>query len=72
VSRSLRGVERWRPRHLTDCQRTALEPAHDLGFYETPRTVTYDDIAAELGCAPTTANELLRRAESRIVEALLG
>jgi len=34
--------------------------------------VTYDDIAAELGCVPTTANELLRRAESRIVEALLG
>lgn len=56
---------------LTDRQRTALETAHELGFYETPRAVSYDDIAAELECAPTTANELLRRAEARIVEALL-
>jgi len=56
---------------LTERQRTAIETAHRLGFYETPRAVSYEDIAAELDCAPTTANELLRRAEARIVDALL-
>jgi len=56
---------------LTERQRTAIETAHRLGFYETPRAVSYEDIAAELDCAPTTANELLRRAEARLVDALL-
>ncbi len=56
---------------LTERQRTALEAAHEMGFYETPREVSYEDIAAELDIAPTTANELLRRAEARVVDAVL-
>lgn len=56
---------------LTERQRTALETAHGMGFYETPREVSYEDIAAELGIAPTTANELLRRAEARVVDTVV-
>jgi predicted DNA binding protein len=57
---------------LTDRQREALQVAHRLGFYETPREASYDEIGAGLDCAPSTANELLRRAEACVVEALLS
>ncbi|MFD1646229.1 helix-turn-helix domain-containing protein [Haloarchaeobius litoreus] len=56
---------------LTDRQREALRVAHRLGFYETPREASYEEIGAELDCAPSTANELLRRAEACVVDALL-
>lgn len=52
---------------LTDRQREAVEVAIELGYYETPRQATYEDIADQLDCAPSTANELLRRAESTLV-----
>jgi len=42
-----------------------------MGFYERPRAVSYEDIAAELDVATTTANELLRRAEARVVDAVV-
>lgn len=57
---------------LTDRQYEALVTAHDLGYYETPRSVSFEDVAAELDCAPSTANELLRRAESELVDAVLA
>jgi hypothetical protein len=56
---------------LTDRQREALTAAYDLGFYETPRAASYADIAEVLDCAPSTANELLRRAEATVVAGLL-
>lgn len=56
---------------LTDRQREAIEVAHALGFYETPRDATYADIGDALACAPSTANELLRRAEARLIDAVL-
>jgi predicted DNA binding protein len=56
---------------LTERQREALRVAHRLGFYETPREASYEEIGAALDCAPSTANELLRRAEARVVDALL-
>lgn len=57
---------------LTDRQREALHAAHRIGYYERPREATYEDLAAELDVAPTTANALLRSAENGIVEYLLG
>lgn len=57
---------------LTDRQREALTTAYELGYYETPRTVSFEEVAAELGCASSTANELLRRAESTVIEAVLA
>ena len=56
---------------LTSRQREAIQTAYDLGFYEKPRRASYDEIATELGCAPSTANELLRRAETVVVGAVL-
>ncbi|WP_435358885.1 helix-turn-helix domain-containing protein [Haloarchaeobius sp. DFWS5] len=56
---------------LTDRQREALEAAHALGFYENPRKVSFEDIGAALDCAPSTANELLRRAEAAVMSAVL-
>jgi predicted DNA binding protein len=52
---------------LTDRQRSALEAAAALGYYEVPRTASVEDVATELGCASSTAGELLRRAESALV-----
>jgi len=36
-----------------------------LGYYESPRRATRDDVAA-VGCSPTTAGEHLRKAEARV------
>jgi hypothetical protein len=52
---------------LTDRQREALAAAADAGYYEEPRTATVADVADALDCAPSTAAEHLRRAESRLV-----
>lgn len=52
---------------LTDRQREALVAAVDLGYYEIPRTGDVEDVAARLGCASSTAGELLRRAEQALV-----
>jgi predicted DNA binding protein len=55
---------------LTGRQQEAVQTAIDLGYYETPRQVTYEDIAEALDCAPSTANELLRRAEGKLVRSV--
>jgi len=57
---------------LTDRQREALTTAYELGYYETPRAVSFDEVAAELDCASSTANELLRRAEAAVIGAVLS
>lgn len=56
---------------LTSRQRDAIRTAYELGFYEKPRQVGYEEIGEQLGCAPSTANELLRRAETEIIGAVL-
>lgn len=58
-------------RQLTPRQREALRTAYDLGFYENPRRSDYEELAEALECAPSTANELLRRAETAVVGAVL-
>ncbi len=57
---------------LTDRQREIAEIAVEMGYYDTPRQVTYDDIAAEVDVAPGTVGEILRKVESRLLNALLG
>ncbi|WP_181686926.1 helix-turn-helix domain-containing protein [Halorhabdus salina] len=56
---------------LSDRQREALETAFALGYYESPRRATHEDIAAELECAPATASSHLQKAESKLVGAVL-
>jgi DNA-binding CsgD family transcriptional regulator len=57
---------------LTERQREAVKTAVNLGYYEIPRTATQEDIAAELNCAPSTAAEHLRKAESQVLRAQFG
>jgi len=56
---------------LSERQREALEVAQELGYYETPREATHEDVAAELDCAPATASNHLQKAETKLVDAAL-
>lgn len=50
-------------------QRSALELAVERGYYETPREVTLDELAATLDWPRSTLSYRLRRAESRLMKA---
>ncbi|GAB6878399.1 hypothetical protein JCM17823_06730 [Halorubrum gandharaense] len=50
-------------------QLSALELAVERGYYETPREVTLDELAATLEWPRSTLSYRLRRAESRLVKA---
>lgn len=56
------------PSRLTDRQRAALEAAVSVGYYEVPREGTVADVASVLDCATSTAGELLRKAETVVIE----
>lgn len=57
-------------RGLTERQREAVQTARDLGYYAVPREATVAEVAAELDCAPGTAAEHLRKAESAVMDGL--
>ncbi|WP_254761807.1 helix-turn-helix domain-containing protein [Natrinema marinum] len=59
------------PATVTDRQREALETAVAVGYYEVPRTGGVAAVADELGCASSTAGELLRNAESALVTSMI-
>lgn len=56
---------------LTDRQLEVFETAVEEGYYDVPRRATHKDIAENLGCAPSTVDEHLRKAESRVVSGLI-
>jgi predicted DNA binding protein len=56
---------------LTDRQREALDAAWAAGYYDLPRSCELADVAAALDCGTSTASDLLRRAERRLVAAAL-
>ena len=60
------------PAALTDRQRAALDAAVAAGYYEIPREGSVADVADALDCATSTAGELLRKAEARVVTDLVG
>jgi len=60
-------AERSPGERLSDRQREALAVATELGYYETPREATHEDVAAELGCSAQTAGDHLRKAEAKLV-----
>lgn len=57
---------------LTDRQYEAVRVAVETGYYAEPRTATLEDVAAELGCATSTASDHLRKAEARVMARLVG
>jgi predicted DNA binding protein len=56
---------------LTDRQLEVFETAVEEGYYDVPRRATHEDIANNLDCAPSTVDEHLRKAESRVVSGLI-
>lgn len=56
---------------LTDRQAEVFRTAVEKGYYEIPRRTTHEDISDELGCAPSTIDEHLRKAESRVLSTLV-
>lgn len=55
---------------LTERQQEILLTALDQGYYEQPRQVTYEDLAAELDCTKTTVGEHLRKAEEKVLTGI--
>ncbi|THE64554.1 bacterio-opsin activator [Salinadaptatus halalkaliphilus] len=55
---------------LTDRQREAVRVARNLGYFAVPREAGVEAVAAELGCAPGTAAEHLRKAEQCVMGRL--
>lgn len=57
---------------LTDRQRRVLDAAHRAGYFEVPRECTLAELAASLEIDKSTASEILRRAEARLVARYLA
>ena len=55
---------------LTDRQREIVATARSMGYYEVPRQVSVDDIAAEFDLDPSTVAEHLQRAERNLIDGL--
>jgi predicted DNA binding protein len=58
-------------RLLTARQQEVLEAAVRVGYYSAPRDGTHQDVAEDVGIAPTTAGEHLRKIEERVFETLV-
>ena len=57
---------------LTDRQREVIQTAYDMGYYEVPREVSTDDVAAEFDLDPSTVAEHLQRAERNLLSVHLS
>lgn len=57
---------------LSDRQREAVLAGLELGYYDTPRQATHEDVAEAMGCAPSTASEHLQKAEAKLIRAAMS
>jgi len=56
---------------LTNKQAAALAAAIEIGYFDTPRRASAEDLAKKLGVSPSTAVEHLRKAEKKVLENYL-
>lgn len=57
---------------LTERQRTLLELAYRLGYFETPARTTLEKLAQVTGVSRAAVSKTLRRAEARILSGILS
>lgn len=57
--------------HLSKKQRSAVERAVSLGYYEFPRKISAEEIAKKEGVDESTFREHLRKAEAQIIKTAL-
>lgn len=57
---------------LTDRQREVIRTAFDMGYYEVPREVSTETVAAELELDSLTVSEHLQRAERNVLSQVLN
>jgi predicted DNA binding protein len=55
---------------LTDAQREALVAAYDAGYFDSPRTATLSDVAAEIGISRQAVADRLRRGHRTLLKPL--
>lgn len=55
---------------LTPIQRETVEKALELGYFEIPRGISMEELAAELDITPNAVSERLRRAERKLLSSL--
>lgn len=53
---------------LTERQAAALAAAVDMGYFDSPRRASVEDVAGRLGISASTAVEHLRKAEKKVLE----
>jgi len=53
---------------LTDRQTAALTAAVEMGYFDSPRRASIEEVAGRLGIAASTAVEHLRKAEKKVLE----
>ena len=57
---------------LTEKQQEAISLAFRLGYFDTPRKISVNELAAKLGLASSTLAVHLRRAERRLLAEVLN
>ncbi|MFB6096176.1 MAG: helix-turn-helix domain-containing protein [Haloferacaceae archaeon] len=66
------GDDDGQPYELSPKQRTALEEAYRLGFFDVPRSVSLSEVADTLEVSEQAVSERLRRATGALVEQTLA
>ncbi len=56
---------------LTGRQIDSIIKAHDYGYYDSPREITTSSVAKSMGLSRSTYEEHLRKAENRIMDAVI-
>ncbi|WP_416841352.1 helix-turn-helix domain-containing protein [Haloferax sp. DFSO52] len=56
---------------LTSRQQEVLTTAHQMGYFEHPRTANATEVAKELGINRSTFTEHLSAAQSKLLDAIL-
>lgn len=64
-----RRIDLFAKRNLPEEQREALVAAVEHGYYETPRQITLDELATDVGVPRSTLSYRLRSAESKLAKA---